>query len=159
MSLVARALPGKTHHQLLNSPEAEARQKKLENDIRKLPSSHNNYESSPIDSDSKSVAELFRELDLKFEDTVGSSSTVKDTCMSEASESEPLSIVTTDCTLTNSVEGDYEMVPRNWSVLCHPLPELTSDPAGVMPVLRDCLKEHLFHKKIYYSKKNVSQYK
>ena len=156
VSLIARALPGKTNHDLLNSPEAEACKKQLENDIQKQ-TGHKKYHSNPNEFSSTSVAKLLRELDLKFEVTVDSSSTVKDIISedSELVESEPLTTVTTEGTLASQVEEEDEMVPRNWTVLCHPLPELTSDPQGVMPVLRDCLKEHSFHKKIYYSKKNV----
>ena len=156
VSLIARALPGKTNHDLLNSPEAEACKKQLENDIQKQ-TGHKKYHSNPNEFSSTSVAKLLRELDLKFEVTVDSSSTIKDIISedSEMVESEPLTTVTTEGTLASQVEEEDEMVPRNWTVLCHPLPELTSDPQGVMPVLRDCLKEHSFHKKIYYSKKNV----
>lgn len=58
-----------------------------------------------------------------------------------------------------NLQDSDELNVRQWSVLTHPLPELSSDQQGVSPSLRDCLQEHAFHKLIYYSKKNVSEYR
>ena len=48
------------------------------------------------------------------------------------------------------------LAPREWSVLSYPLPELSTDPHGVLPALKDYMEEHNFHRCIYYTKKNVN---
>ena len=48
-----------------------------------------------------------------------------------------------------------ELSPRAWSILYHPLPELSANPHGVVPELKSCLQEDDFHRNIYYTKKSV----
>ncbi len=156
VSLIARAFPGKNADELLSTQEAIQCKQRLDRTIHTL-ASRMQYATSPSHLSTSTVTKLFNELDLKFEEpsdlhSVKESSTV----LTKSSKDDVESLVSEEIdTMIIGGEGD-SMAPRDWSVLSHPLPELTSDPQGVIPVLRDCLQEHLFHKKIYYSKKNVS---
>ena len=175
ISLIARAFPGKSKDELLNSNEAEQRQKQLEREIQKLATHKDTGSTSYVTT--KTLTGLLGELDLKFEGTSEStasrtdqevtphtrvavfvqspsqSETILDGQPESSEQGPPLEAAVSMA--TSHKDGGDEPTPRNWCVLSHPLPELTSDPQGVMPLLRDCLQEHSFHKKIYYSKRNV----
>ena len=179
ISLIARAFPGKSKDELLNSKEAEQRREQLEREIMQL-TTHKHTGSTDY-SANRALTGLLSDLNLKFE---GEGSSESDSTSSKAmdirphtgvvlfvetpSQSEAIVDDQAESTeqqpalegdalsmATSNKDGGDEPTPRNWCVLSHPLPELTSDPQGVMPLLKDCLQEHSFHKKIYYSKRNV----
>ena len=179
ISLIARAFPGKSKDELLTSKEAEQRRERLEREIRQL-ATHNHTGSIDY-STNRTLTGLLGDLNLKFEGSSESDSTPSQAgdlrpqsrvtlFVPTPSQSEAVVDVQTESAepqpalesgalsmATSHKDGGDEPTPRNWCVLSHPLPELTSDPQGVMPLLKDCLQEHSFHKKIYYSKRNVSR--
>ncbi len=154
MSLIARAFPGKSPDDLLSTQEAEQCKQQLDRTMHVLSARIQNT-ANPNHFCSNTVTKLLDELNLKFEEASGTCSTVKESSPELIRAPMDVESLMSEDTVTIGSEGG-SIAPRDWTVLSHPLPELTSDPQGVMPILKDCLQEHSFHKKIYYSKKNVS---
>lgn len=53
-------------------------------------------------------------------------------------------------------EKAEKVIPREWYVLSYPLPEVSSVPQSLLAMLKESVKEAVFHESIYYSKKKVS---
>lgn len=191
ISLIARAFPGKSKTDLMQSQDAIVCERKLELDFEQLSVHSQQHQGTPTNRTSTQTVQHLMGLKLKFADllepdisdkedlhthntvsvfvqtpTTGNSQSSRHESRIGNTKSEGNEgILQTDSPTLDQRERsegdanvvDSEMSIRQWSVLSHPLPELSSDPHGVLPALKECLQEHSFHKKIYYSKKNVSE--
>ena len=208
ISLIARAFPGKSKTDLMQSHDATVCKRKLESEFERLTVNTQQHQETPSEYTTNRMstqtlqhlmglelkfadipdvletdnADIANKEDLRAHNTVAvfvqtpttrdlqSSGHDKDESWKGNTRSEDnescAGILQIDSSAHDQREHSEsgacaakseEMSIRQWSVLCHPLPELTSDPHGVLPALKECLQEHTFHKKIYYSKKNVSK--